>query len=258
MATKKRVKDAKTVKDYVNSNKSSDINYSKTILCAILIIVLVIGGYLAYQFKDGKFKDADKKTTETKVNYTEDEKKFKKEYESLNDQYEKISIIDDNNIKYISLSDANKMIKEQSGIIYFGYAKSNDSRNVIVSLLKAMESTSLDTIYYVDIENVRDEYELNIKGNAAVKKTDASNEYIETLSLLKKYLPDYQLKNTAGRNINVGEKRLVDPTIVSVQDGKIKDVFTGVLSSKELDQKMLDIVDNYLSDSCPVDEPVDC
>lgn len=257
MATKKKIKNTKTVGNYGNS-RSGEVNYSKTILCAILIIVLVIGGYLAYQFKDGKFKDSDKKNTDTKITYTDDEKKFKKEYESLNDKYDKISIIDDNNIKYISLADANKIIKEESGLIYFGYAKSNDSRNVIVSLLKVMESTSLDNIYYVDIENVRDEYELNIKGNAAVKKIEATEDYIETLKLLKKYLPYYQLKNTNGKNINVGEKRLVDPTIVSVQDGKIKDVFTGVLSNKELDQKMLDIVDNYLSDSCPVDEPVDC
>jgi len=265
MAKKPVIKDG-TVKEIEKKSSEKKVSmkdketseYFKTIICAVIVIVLIVSGYFIYQYKNKKDNENIKNKQETKITLTEDEKKFKKEYEDLNDKYDKVEIADDNNIKYISLSESIKILKEGTGVIYFGTPKENDSRNSVPKLLKAMESTNLEEIYYVDITNVRDEYEPNSRGTSGVQSKKADQEYYDLLELLKKYLPDYKLETSLGKIITINEKRLVGPTVVTVRDGKIFECLAGTLIGDAFVRRYTDMISNYLADSCPVESTGDC
>ena len=242
----------------VDLKDKQTIEYFKTIICAVIVIILIVSGYFIYQYKNKKDEESISNKQDVKLTLTEDEKKFKKEYENLNDELDKIEIMEDNNIKYISLSESVKILKEGTGVIYYGTPKENDSRNAAVGLLKAMESTNLEEIYYVDITDVRDEYELNARETNVVISKKADQEYYDLLTLLKKYLPEYKLTTKLGKEISTNEKRLIAPTVVTVKDGKIFECLAGVLTENATTARYIDMISNYLSDSCPIDTTEDC
>lgn len=210
-------------------------SYGRTLIAALLIALVFLGGYLTIRFNGEDNEDA---------NYvaTADEKAFKEEYEGLNgttyssgEKISEIEIIADNNIKYISMEEAVKMLDSGSGVIYFGYASCSYCRNATPVLLEAMSSSELDTIYYVNLRptssdsltgagskenDLRDEYTLNSK-NKAKKTSDAAESYYEVLTSLANHLDDYVLYTDAGKKVSTGEKRLYAPTVVSVINGEI-------------------------------------
>lgn len=241
----KKTRSEKTVNKTVSKNSSkkresriiqTENNYGRTILAAILIIVVLIGGYLAVQYK--------KNHGEGIYIQTSDEKIFKEEYESLNgvENAKSISIMKDNNIKYISLDEANEILDSKTGVIYFGTPSCAWSRNAVPVMLDAMQDSKLDTIYYVNIRpdnkkenDIRDEYTLDSKGKA--KKTkDASESYYDILLSLANYLNDYILTTDAGKKVSTGEKRLTTPTVVAVKNGVIIGFHEGTLNSNLLDK----------------------
>ena len=196
-------------------------SYGRTILAALLIIVVLIGGYLAVQYKKNHGEGIYIQTAE--------EKKFKEEYESLNgvENNKSVTIMKNNNIKYISMSEAAKILDSGDGVIYFGYASSPYSRNAVPVLLDAMTSTKLKEIYYVNIRpdnkkeyDLRDEYTLDTRGKA--KKTkDAESSYYDVLLALANELDDYVLISDNGKKVSTGEKRLQDSTLVAVKKGVV-------------------------------------
>ena len=220
----------------------SENNYGRTIIAAVLIIVVLIGGYLAVQYKknhgDGLYIQ------------TADEKKFKDEYESLNgvENNKTISIMKDNNIQYITMAEASKLLDSGTGVIYFGYAGSFWCRNAVPVLLDAMQETKLDTIYYVNIRpdskkenDLRDEYTLDSRNKAKKTKT-ADDSYYEILLALANDLSDYVLTTDTGKKVNTGEKRLYAPTVAAVKDGVVIGFHEGTLDGHDLDE------DNHLAD----------
>ena len=76
--------------------------------------------------------------------------KFKEEYEKYNNEYTKIELEDTSIIKYSNKEEINKIIKEKTGVIYFGNPKDNLSRKAIETLLSAAINTGLDKIYYLE------------------------------------------------------------------------------------------------------------
>jgi len=211
-------------------------SYGRTILAALLIIVVLIGGYLGVQYKK----------THGDGNYvaTADEKKFKNEYESLNnvEKNKSIKIMADNNIEYINMDKAASILDSGSGVIYFGFAGCPWCRNAITVLLDAMKSTELDKIYYVNVRpdskpenDVRDTYTLDSR-NKAKKTRDAKESYYQVLLALANNLEDYILTTSNGKKVNTGEKRLYAPTVVVVKKGVVIGFHQGTYDGHDMDK----------------------
>lgn len=258
-------------------------SYIRTLFAAILIVIIFLGGYLSVQYN--KHKEA-KDNTEYKM--TDDERNFKEEYEKLNNttrsngtQNKKISIIEDNNIVYTNLEEVASILDSGSGVIYFGYAADPYSRIAVPILLSAMDNTSLDTIYYVNIRpndkeenDLRDIYTLNDK-NKAKKTKDASSSYYEVVTSLANYLDEYVLVTSKGKKVDTGVKRINTPTVVAVQEGEVVDFHAGTVKDHQLDDKenlrdltkeeqdtllntYTSLISKYLNTDCEIGEEKGC
>ena len=151
--------------------------------------------------------------------------RFKVEYEKLNNKkidgkkLKKVSISKDNKIKYSRVKDVVEMIENGDTFdIFFGFPKDPYTRNVVEELLRAEKDVNLDTLYYVNIEKVRDEFEVN-NGKLICTKT-CSNEYLRLVDILDKYLDEYVIKYE-GKKYNTNTKRLDSPCVISFIDGKV-------------------------------------
>lgn len=265
------------VKEIVKTTE--DNSYTKTILAAILIILVLIGGYVGFKIKNAK-KDEETKQSEKYVQ-TADEERFKREYESLNgtarsngSTNRNVSIIENNNIQYITLDQAAEIIDKGTGVIYFGFAACPWCRNVTPILLKAMSNSTLDKIYYVDVRkddikenDIRDEYKVE-KGKVRRIKDAASSKYYDILAKLDDFLDDYEVYENE-KAYKTGEKRLKAPTVVAVREGEIVGFHEGSLPEhKRVDGVLADLTDeqtekvyniyasliqDYLGDSCTED-----
>lgn len=266
------------VKEVVNPQEDS--SYTKTILAAILIILVLIGGYIGFKIKNAKDEDKGKDSASTYV-MTSDEKRFKDEYESLNGTARSngttnktVSIIDDNNIQYVTLDQAADIMENGSGIIYFGFAACPWCRNAAPVLLNAMSNSTLDTIYYVDVrrndkvdQDIRDEY--TVENNKLVlKRKAASDRYYDILKMLDDYLDDYTVPSN-GKQYKTGEKRIGAPSVVAVNSGEVvgfhadtlpgHNMVDGVLPDltdeqiEELYNIYASMIQDYLGDSCTED-----
>lgn len=244
----KETKKSTTVKkDTAKSKAKTTItqeenNYGKTLLSGIIILLILVAGFVGYK------KMNEKPNDNKKVVLTADEKKFKKDYESLNNtansngtKNKSIKILEDNNVKYISLAEAAKILDEGSGIIYFGFASCPWCRNAVPELLTAMSNTGLDTIYYVNVredndaeKDIRDAWELNTR-NKPFKKKDADEAYYKILVSLANELKDYVLTTDNNKEVNTGEKRLYAPTVVAVANGEIVGFHEGTVEGHDKD-----------------------
>lgn len=247
------VKKASTTpkKESKTSIVQEENHYGRTLLAALLIIVVVVGGYLAVEWKkNGGINPKEKYVA------TADEKAFKEEYESLNGTTrsngqinKEISILEDNNIKYLTVSEAAAMLDSGSGIIYFGFAACPWCRAAVPVLLNAMNSSELDTIYYVNVrpdddvnKDIRDTFILDSR-NKAKKSKDAEKAYYDILLALANELSDYELTTDSGKKVNIGEKRLNAPTVVAVKDGVVVGFHVGTVDnhSKDSEGKLRDL-----------------
>ena len=182
-----------------------------------------------------------------------DAKRFKKEYESLNNKkveetknkYRKVKIRSNNSFLYKDASEIIEMINnKESFIVYFGFSECPWCRSVIEELDKASKDLNYKEIYYVDIKNIRDKYELDSK-NKLVLKENGTSDYKELIQLLDEVLDKYVITTKDGKEINVGEKRIYAPNIISVSNGRAKKLETGI-SDKQKDayQELTDKMKN--------------
>ena len=213
--------------------------YGKMLAAILAIALVLVACYCGYQIKTGNWMFGE-------VKQTEDEKKFEEEYESLNGTAnadgitnKTVDVIKDNNIEYITLAEADKMLEEGTGVIYFGYASCPWCRNLVPVMLDAVQETKLDKVYYVNLideegNDLRSKYILN-KKNKPKKEKDASMEYYNILASLSEYLSQYVLYTEAGKEIEVPEKRLSAPTVVAVKKGEVLDVYEATVEMTEED-----------------------
>lgn len=170
---------------------------------------------------------------------TADEKKFRLEYEKFNGKknlfgfsYLSINIPEKNGISYVSAKETINILKNDTGVIYFGYPQGVWSRHILEPLFKAREEASIDKIYYYNAYALRDEKRLNDDGTIEVVK-EGADEYYTILELLGDYADRYE---------GLGDdsiKRLYFPTVVFVKNGKIIDVHVSTLSSHQDGEKRL-------------------
>lgn len=174
--------------------------------------------------------------------------KFKEEYESINGNkvenssytVRELSIPDDNPFVYASANDIITMMdNNETFVVYFGFNSCPWCRSVIPSLLDVAEDLKLEKIYYVDVKDIRDKLDVDEDGNIVTTK-EGSEGYIGLLARLNSVLDDYTLEYD-GQELSTGEKRIYAPNVVSVVNGKAKQLETGV--SDQLTDPFMEITE---------------
>lgn len=176
--------------------------------------------------------------------HNSDAGKFKKEYESINGErlesgkvVRSINIPGNNPMKYASEEDIIRLVNEkESFVVYFGFARCPWCRSVIPNLIRVAGDLNIDTIYYVDVLDIRDTLMVDNDGKVSVSKK-GSDGYYQLLSIFGDVLSDYTLSDDNDKEVTTGEKRIYAPNIVSVVNGKVQDMTTGI-SKKQTDGYM--------------------
>lgn len=171
---------------------------------------------------------------EKEEKYTEDEIKFKDEYESLNNKlksdnktkYMEVSVEKDNNIVYIDAKKAIELIENGTGVIYFGFPECPWCRNAAPALIEAAKEAGLDRVYYFNALSIRDKKHLDENGNI-VTDQEGTSEYYKIVDLLKDKLNSYDGLN------DETIKRLYFPTVVFIKDGQLIGLHSGTVESQK-------------------------
>ena len=169
--------------------------------------------------------------------------KFKEEYEKLNgkknDQgkkYREITIDSKNKMVYKTTEEVLELIdKKKSFVLYFGFDTCPWCRSVVPTLASISKKLNQE-VYYIDVKDIRDTFELDDDNKPKLVKK-SSKDYSKLLEKLEPVLEDYTLTDSDNNEIKVGEKRIYAPSIVSVIDGKAKELTTGI-SDKQTDGYM--------------------
>lgn len=192
-------------------------------IIGVLLIISVVIGVLVFK--------------EQKNNKKEKENQFKEEYELLNGTvnengytYPTVEIDVDNPVIYVTEEEVLDILKDKTGIIYFGFPTCPWCRNAIPSLLSAAESTGFNKIYYLNILDIRDSLSVSDEGEI-IKDKAGSKNYKKILKKLDSILDEYYIEDALGNKIDTNEKRLYAPTVVAVLDGKIVDYHVNTVDS---------------------------
>lgn len=188
----------------------------KVFMVLLLVLVLIVSG-------------CDNKS---------DEIKFKEEYEELNGkningkEVRIVNIDEDNPFIYKEASDIVKMINnKETFIVYFGFAKCPWCRSMIETLISVSKDYDIDTIYYVDVLDIRDT--LKLDNNEVITDKEGSKDYMKLIKLLDNVLSDYNLKDEDGNSIETNEKRIYAPNVISVVKGKATMLEEGLSDSQD-------------------------
>ena len=169
--------------------------------------------------------------------------KFKEEYEKLNSKkndqgkkYREITIDSKNKMVYKTTEEVLNLIdKKKSFVLYFGFDTCPWCRSVVPTLASISKELNQE-VYYIDVKDIRDTFELDDDNKPKLVKK-GSKDYSKLLEKLESVLEDYTLTDSDNNEIKVGEKRIYAPSIVSVIDGKAKELTTGI-SDKQTDGYM--------------------
>lgn len=157
-----------------------------------------------------------------------DAEKFKKEYEELNGrtiehtkyEYPSIEIISNNAIKYSDADEILDVLTDGSGVIFLGYPSCPWCRNAVPVLLEAANEVGIETVYYMNMKNERDEFKVAEDGTLEVVK-EGTEGYKKLLERLDSILDEYTLKDMHGNTVSANEKRIYVPLAIFVRDGEI-------------------------------------
>lgn len=199
-------------------------------IIVLLLAFMVFVGILAFKDK--------KEEVKKEVEHT-DAILFKQEYESLNDEvnqnngksYKKLEIAEDNQVDYVSEEETISILENGTGIIYMGFPTCPWCRSMLPVLLQTLDNMNIDKLYYLNILDVRDTWELNDKGKAE-KTKEGTNEYYKMLELMDEVLEPFTLTNEKGKEIDTKEKRIYAPTVIGVKDGKIVGIHVSTVESQ--------------------------
>lgn len=208
----------------------------------VICIFFLVALFIVYIFSE-LYTESDMITNIEKS--ITDSIKFKDEYENLNGKetnsnktIRTISINEENPITYVTDEKLLEHINNnESFIVYFGFSSCPWCRSVIEEFLKSAKDNSIETVYYLDIEDIRDKYELNEK-NEAVKTKEGTSAYYELLNKLSSVLDDYEpltYVNNKGKTkkVTIKEKRIYAPNFVVVKNGEPVMKVTGIKDSME-------------------------
>ncbi len=190
---------------------------------ASIVVILILAAVVFFAIQN------QKRTMEQTDAY-----QFAEEYMSINGtennngkEYRKIEIPKDNPFVYAKAEDiVSKIEKKESFIVYFGFSTCPWCRSVLEELIHAAKDKKVDTIYYVDVLEIRDTWEVNDAGFIVpVKEGDPS--YMKLIEMLDNVLDQYTLTKD-GKEVFVGEKRIYAPNVVAISRGKALQLETGI------------------------------
>lgn len=151
-----------------------------------------------------------------KFNWTEtsDSLKFKKEYESLNgeknasgNEYLKIEVPSANPIKYLTIEETLGFLENGTGILYFGRPGCPYCRSTINSLFEFAKENEVETIYYYNPEEIRNE---------------ETEEYKIILEKLDEFLKvDISSQKEEDNDFDPTLKRLAVPDVYFINKGRV-------------------------------------
>lgn len=174
------------------------------IITSIVVIIAVMSSVLLFLKND-----------EPQVIYTDDEIKFKDEYEKLNgtelsDNYilKAINIDSDNNVKYVSDDELLNVLTNGTNVIYFGWPDCNWCRTMLPILISTLKENNVDTLYYYNFKSLRTAYE----ENNDEKKVKLYEDIINIIGNDIETVFDEDSKRS-------GEKKMLAPTVVFIKNG---------------------------------------
>lgn len=168
-----------------------------------------------------------------------DAEKFKREYENLNGEkndsgksYRELNISKNNPIIYSTADEiVDKIDNKETFAVYFGFSKCPWCRSILPTMFEVAEDLGIDTIYYVDVLDIRDTKEY--KDGQVVDTKEGTDGYYALLDRLSEVLDDYKIVDEEGKNVDSLEKRIYAPNIVAVVDGKPESMTTGISDKQE-------------------------
>lgn len=191
----------------------------------VLILTILITGC-------DKEKDKEKGQTDAYM--------FAEEYNSINSlenqsgkKYRDLKIPVDNPMIFKTAEEIVEMMNnKETFAVYFGFAGCPWCRSMIEQLIKSAKDNNQEKVYYVNVADIRDKYEINSEGN--LEKTEkGSKGYNELIELMKDVLADYTVTNDNGEDISTGEKRIYAPNVVAVVNGKAEKMVEGTSTKLE-------------------------
>lgn len=230
----------------------------RTMIFVICLFLLVTFG-IVYIFSELYAEHDIPITTVT------DAYKFKNEYESVNNndlsngkKVRELTIADNNPFVYKTPEELVKMIEEDKTFaVYFGFNTCPWCRSVITSLIDSALEKGVKKVYYVDVKDIRDTYELN-DNNEAVRTKEGTDAYYRLLELLNPVLTDYtplkyKTKKGKTKEVKIDEKRIYAPNVVVVKNGEAVSMESGIVD--ELTDPYMEL-DNGIK--CKIKEQFNC
>lgn len=177
-----------------------------------------------------------------------DASKFKKEYESLNgNKYREVSISKENPFVYQTAEELSERIdNKETFVVFFGYAEDPWCRTMVEQLIKSAKDNNIEKIYYVNVRDIRDEFELS-EAEGPVQTSTGTEGYNKLLDQLQNVLKDYYVLNSSGDKVNTKEKRIYTPNVVAVVNGTAEKLVEGI--STKLEDPYGKLTDEMLKES---------
>lgn len=182
----------------------------------------------------------------SKMEPSTEKKSFKEEYETLNggydeelgDNFRTVKISKHNPMVPVEASDIVKKINnKETFVVFFGYAECPWCRSMVSTMVKTAKNNKIKKIYYVDVQNIRDQLEYNDESKTFGTATIGSDDYMKLIKKLKNILDDYMVSYTSidgeEKEINAGEKRIYAPTLIYVKKGKAVESVDGLSDKQE-------------------------
>ncbi len=233
----------------------------KVIIGIIAAVIVILAGVGVYFF----------------AFHNPDAKKFKEEYESLNntiresdgEKYNNVDIPRNNPIRYVTVSEALDLFSEKKAIIYVGANWCPWCRNMLAPMFDVAKELDIDKIYYLELDDDKSNFEIQ---DGELKKTsNGSEDYYKLLDVLKDYLEDYSLTDEDDNSYPTGEKRIKMPFFITIRNGGIVEAKGITRTLEEGQSKYSEMTDEQYDDlyekfydtfskiypsegSCPVDE----
>lgn len=221
------------------------------IIVSVLLVVLVMVAVLFSMKKD-----------EVTITYTDDEIKFKDEYEKVNGMelssdyvLKNITIPSDNNVIYLNDDNIVDKLKNGTNVVYFGWADCNWCRTALPVLLDTLKENNIDKLYYYDFKSLRTAYE---NGDEVKSKI-----YEDIISIIGNDIDTYFDQDSARKDM----KKILAPTVIFIKNGSyiglhFKTVDSQVNSTDDLSKEQIlelkhsyqSLIDQINANVCTTDE----
>ena len=235
------------------------MNKKKRTMVFVICLFLLVTFGIVYIFSELYAEHDIPITTVT------DAYKFKNEYESVNNndldngkKVRELTVADNNPFVYKTPEELVKMIEDDKTFaVYFGFNTCPWCRSVLTSLIDSALEKGVKKVYYVDIKDIRDTYELN-DSNEAVRTKEGTDAYYRLLELLNPVLTDYtplkyETKKGKTKEIKIDEKRIYAPNVVIVKNGEAVSMESGIVD--ELTDPYMELDDGI---KCKIKEQFNC